>query len=265
MARTLIYALVLAALALAAPLPGATGTAAAQEPSGLDRARAALPEDAARRLERLVADARAEGLPAEPIVQKALEGTAKSVPPDRILGAVEQLATRLGRAQRLLADGASPPPTDVSAVADALGRGVPEPAVRSVRDASPAGEPVALAVHTLADLMDRGVPTDQALQVLDAWRDRGGQAAELRELPAAVERLIREGVLPEQAAAAVAGAMRSGRPPATAGPPQAGPPSGVLRGPPGQPPIPPGAGPPSNAGEQGKNKGKGKRGGGSGG
>ncbi len=101
---------------------------------------------------------------------------------------------------------------------------------------------------------------DGALDVLGAWRSHGAQPDELRDLPAAVERLIREGILPAQAAAAVASAVRAGRGPSSAvGPPTAPGTAGKGKkgkgkGPPDRPPLPPGVDPPG--------KGTGRRSGG---
>lgn len=221
----------------------------AQEPSPeaardvdprMERIRVELPQGALERIEARIAAARAEGLPVEPLMDKAVEGLAKRVPGPRIASAVDQLAGELGRARTLLADGVPPGPTDVAAVADAMRRGVPEMAIQRVaRDAGPE-EPVAMTVHTLGDLMDRGVPVEQALAVMEAWRSRGARRDELRELPGAIDRLMRQGILAGQAAAAVANAMRGG----AGGDGRGGDQRPGMRG--GGPPIPPGAGPPGS-------------------
>lgn len=210
----------------------------------MDRIRAELPQGVLERVEARIAVARTEGIPVEPLMDKAVEGIAKRVPGPRVAEAVDRLAQELGRAQQLLSDGVPPAPTDVAAVADAMRRGVPEPAIQRVAQGAGEGEPVALAVHTMGDLMDRGVPVEQAVAVLEAWRGRGARSEELRELPGAVERLIRQGVLPGQAAAAVANAMRGGA--QGAGPGGEGQPPGMMQG---GPPIPPGSGPPDDRGK----------------
>lgn len=216
MKRTVITLGVLAILG-AGMVPVLAGSAIGAQVNGnLARARAVLPPDAMRDLERAVEAARSRGLPTEPLVDKALEGAAKGVPVERILAVVGQLLEELERAHALLAASGTPAPADVTAVADAIRRGVPEEAIRSLHSGSAPGEPIALAVHTLADLLDRGVPVDAALDVFSAWRSHGARSETLRELPAAVERLIREGALPAQAAAAVATAVRAGHGPATA-------------------------------------------------
>jgi len=215
--------------------PALTRLAAAQEISGLDRARQALPPAEARELARIAEQARARGLPPEPLVDKALEGIAKRVPADRVLAVVRARAEQLDHARALL--GGSPAAADITATADALQRGVPDHAIRASRQHARAGEPTALAIHTLADLLERGVPVEHALDVLEAWRGRGAHAEDLPALPAAVERLIRDGELPETAAGSVAAAVRAGRNPATV---RANP-ANVRRGSAGRrPPISPG-------------------------
>lgn len=221
----------------------------------MERIRSQLPQGAVEQIEARIQAARSEGLPVEPLLDKAVEGIAKRVPAPRITGAVDELARELGRARQLLADGVPPAPTDVAAVADAMRRGVPDEAIRKVAHGAPSGEPVALAVHTMGDLMDRGVPVDQAVAVMEAWRGRGARREELRELPGAVERLIRQGVLPGQAAAAVANAMRGG-PPDGRGP-GSGQGPGMMQG---EPPIPPGAGPPAERGHDKGHSGQGNNG-----
>lgn len=249
MNRSVTVATLLTALATAS-LPAMVGIAAAQSTSRLERAKAALSPAAAQALDRAVTAARDRGLPTDPLVDKALEGVAKGIPAERVVAVVQQLADQLGRAQALLGRAAAATPADVAAVADALRRGVPDAAVRDLRADAKAGEPVALAIHTLADLLDRGVPVDIAVDVIGAWRGRGAKPDELREIPAAVERLIREGALPAQAGAAVASAVRNGRGSGGATmPPKAGSPRvKPRRGPPDHPPIPPGAGPPDGRG-----------------
>ena len=91
-------------------------------------------------------------------------------------------------------------------------RGVDENTIRQVRANARPKEPTGMAVHALADLLDRRRATHGcALGMIAGWRSRGAPSAELRELPAAVERLVREGANPGRAGNAVASAIRSGR------------------------------------------------------
>ncbi len=233
-------------LALALALVATSGLHGQVTPA-TERIRAGLPDQQARAVEALLERAREQNLPVQPLVDKALEGIAKRAPAPLVVQALERLSNRLGQARAILLDGEPPAGPDVAAVADALGRGVPENAVRSLRARRGPGEPIGLAVHTLGDLLDRDVPVDRALDVLEAWRERGARADALRQLPAAVEGLIRRGVMPGEAAAAVAATVRAGMPAATASPGHM-PGKAKGHGPGGmsaQPPIPPGAGPPS--------------------
>lgn len=219
---------------------GAT-RASGQDADRLQRARAGLPRAAATRLDQILESARSRGLPTSPLVDKVLEGEAKAAPPDRIVIVVAQLADNLARARAIIIDTGAPDLDDITAVADAIRRGVPEKTIRALHGRQH-GRTFALPVETLADLVQQGVPDDQALDLLQAWAERGGDSGELRDLPAAVERLIREGVIPARAAEAIAQSMRGGAhgPPAGVGKANA---PGQLKKP-TRAPVSPGAGPP---------------------
>lgn len=226
---------------LAAPTMGQSAEAA--------RARAGLDAAAAARFDAALEAARSQGLPTQSLVSKALEGIAKQVAPARIAGAIEQRLAVLGRAQAALG---SPPAasSEISAVADAMQRGITAEAVHSLREQAGADEPIGIAAHVLADLSERGVPVDNALDVLAAWRQRGGRPDDLPGVAAGVDRLLRQGMLPAQAAAAVAGAMRAGQGPPGGGPP-ANPGVGAPPDLPGPPAVPPGTQPGKGRGRRG--------------
>jgi hypothetical protein len=226
--------------------------AAASAQSGLERAKVALPPDAARNLEQTVADARARGLPTAPLVDKALEGIAKHAPPNAIVEAVRRRLELLARADAALRPSGLATADVVTAVADVMQRGVSEDVVKRAAAGKREGEPIDLALHTLADLMDRGVPVDVAFEMLSSWRERHGNAEELRQMPAAVERLVGEGASPASAGQAIAASVRSGRAVGAAVGPKAKP--DVAK--PGKgrvgAPVPPGTGPPANRGKKDK-------------
>ncbi len=246
------FALVLAGLLVATP-------GAAQQDELVARAQAGFSAGARAAFAEIVAAARAEGLPLNPIADKALEGQAKGVPQDRVLVVVQQLAGELGRASRIVGRSGARATADIEAVTDAMRRGVPEGALRTLAQGG-AEAHLGLAAHTLADLLQVGVPVDVALDVLGAWNTRGERTPqELREIGAAVERRVRQGQPPAEAASAVAASVRAGiglmrgRGPGGAGPP------GLLKLPFDGPPIPPGVGPPT-----GRGRGRGPPGGASG-
>lgn len=208
-------------------------TAPLQAQSGLQRAKAQLPKDAARILEQTVIAAQKKGLPTEPLIDKALEGSAKGVPPGVILNAVRQKVDLLTRADAALRPFGKPALADVTSTADALQRGVSVDIVKRVRSGRRQGEPVGMALHTVADLMDRKVPANVAVDVIAAWRTRGGKNEELRELPATVEKLIRQGVSPSAAGRSVAKVPAQGTRPSPPGAPPGSGSSGPGSGKPG--------------------------------
>jgi hypothetical protein len=221
-----------ASLILAALVFGA-GNAAAQNAAAYDRARASLPPEQARAFEQIVESARARGLPIEPLADKVLEGRAKGVAPTVIINVVRARSDQLAAAAAVLPSGRVPA-SEITIVADAMQRGVKPEMVKKVHAGARPNEPVGMALNTLADLLERGVPVDVAYDVLDAWRNRGGRASQLGDLPATVERLIREGAKPEHAGAAVISALRAGRSATTARVGNSG--LGRGKGPPLEPP-----------------------------
>lgn len=178
----------------AAQDPGAAAGQQAPQATARARARATLPPDVFSELEDLSVEMEAAGVPTEPLFAKALEGAAKRVPPDRLVPAVRVHAGRLRRAREALGPSATAPL--LVAGADALQRGVPADALRSLPRDRPRS-PVALLV--LAELLESGVPTDRALEtVAQAMRQRTRDARML-DIPARVRRLVRDGVPPREA------------------------------------------------------------------
>lgn len=176
------------------------------------------------------------GGPGRPVLDKALEGTAKGVPTDRLLPVLGQLSERLVRVRSLLGDRAST--GSVVAGANALQQGVPGEALRAVGRRT---EDAAIPLVVLGELSASGVPVDHARGLVEEALDRGQQGQRLLNLSAAVGQLISRGRPPEQALNAVREAVQQGRPPSSVpgvgnlpdGPPDrgGGPPSGG--GPPG--------------------------------
>ena len=182
------------ACALAAAL--VAGRAAGQDPR-LTR----LPPEAQAPVGALVDSARAAGLPAEPLVQRALEGATKQAPGDLIVAAVQRLAADLGRARDALGSTASP--AELSAGAAALRAGAPPAVLTKLRRAR--RQPVTMPLAVLTDLVASGVPMDSAAAAVLTLAARAGDA-DLVEFRRAVERDIALGAPPAAAAAAAADA-----------------------------------------------------------
>ena len=61
-----------------------------------------VPDSVATVVAQIGAEALARGLPVEPLIQKAIEGSAKRVPTDRVVAAVRLVATQLDTAAAAL-------------------------------------------------------------------------------------------------------------------------------------------------------------------
>jgi len=156
----------------------------------------------------LVDSARTAGLPAEPLVQRALEGTIKGAPGDRIVAAVRRLAADLGRARDALGPAASPP--ELEAGAAALRAGASPAVLVQLRRSRPQRLTVPLAV--LTELVASGVPVDSAAAAVLALAATS-RDADLVEFRRAVERDIGLGAPPAAAASVrVNGAASQARP-----------------------------------------------------
>jgi len=206
-------------LALAAAVwLAAVGVGAQETPR--DRAQQALPAEVFRNLTGLADEMAAQGIPTEPLYIKALEGTAKRVPPDRLLPAVRAYGDRLGEARRAFGDGA-PTPLLVAG-ADALQRGVRPEALRAM----PADRPRSpMAIVVLADLLESGVPEDRALMMLREVMAQRPRDDRMLDVSARVRHLIRQGLTPQEAVEQVRRNLQRSR-------------DGSMG-----PPIPPGTGP----------------------
>ncbi|MCR4339964.1 MAG: hypothetical protein NUW01_08770 [Gemmatimonadaceae bacterium] len=153
---------------------------------------------------RVVDSARAQALPTEPLVQKALQGAAKRAPSERVLAAVRELLAELGTARTSL--GARSTEAELVAGAGALHAGVPAATLTRVR-ALRGGQSVTVALGTLADLVARGVPVNGAVSAVLSLVERRATDADFLEFGNQVGRDIAAGAPP-----AVAARVRSGGP-----------------------------------------------------
>jgi hypothetical protein len=165
----------------------------AQE-SARERAQGVLAPEVFAELAALATEMSASGIPEEPLFNKALEGAAKRVPPERLLPAVRDYATRLGEARRAFGPDASVPL--LVAGADALQRGVPRAALESLPSDRPRSP---MAVLALTELIESGVPRDRAIQILREAIAQRTRDDRMLDISARVRQLIRQGVAPQDA------------------------------------------------------------------
>ena len=188
------FALVVAAV-LAAPLdPVPLHAQAANPEEAITRA---LPADVARRVLAGIADARARGLPADLLARRALELSAKGVPPAGIETAVADEAADLAAARDALAAGGRPaaPDDELAAAGTALGKGVDGQAVSQLARSAPSGRSLAVPLFVISSLVDRGLPSDEALRRVLARLEVSASDRQLEGLAAAPGRADQPGKL----------------------------------------------------------------------
>jgi hypothetical protein len=197
---------ILLAIAL---LAASAGPIPAQE-TARARASETLPTQVFERVDALATEIGREGIPSEPLYNKALEGMAKRVPSDRLLPAVTRYAGQLRQAREAFGGFGGGPL--LVAGADAIQRGVGVEALRRLgqREGDSPG-PSPMAVLVLADLVEAGVPTDRALGMIrEAMRMRTGEQ-QMLGISARVRQLMRQGQSPQDAVEQVRRSLRRGR------------------------------------------------------
>lgn len=192
--KTLVVALLLALVA--APL-------SAQQ--GLE---GRVPPEIATLVRQLATSAAARGLPVEPLIQKAIEGSAKGVPPDRVATALRALSGQLDAAAAALQQaGAAQPDTDaIAAGAFALNAGLSGQNVTALALASRPPNSVAATLRVASTLAAMGVPATETVELVTQVIAAGGTTTEVLGLPAQVMAGVSRGrgVTPAQAAEGLA-------------------------------------------------------------
>lgn len=146
------------------------------------------------------------GLPVEPLIQKAIEGGAKGVSADRVIGAVRTLAARLDEARSALRDAgiAVPNPEAVEGGADALNAGLNAGQLRELVRVSQPPYDLAVTLRVAATLAALGVPANTALELVQDMIKAGRAPNDLLDLPSEVQAGTARGATPAQAAQALA-------------------------------------------------------------
>jgi len=172
------------------------------------------------------------GLPVDPLIQKAIEGSAKAIPSDRVGTAVRLVVDQLDTAAAALRNAGVATPLDtveIAAGAFAITAGLRG---RDITEIARTGRPTAeviVGLRVAGTLAAIGVPPSETVTLVSAsLRGRRG-AGDLLTLPGQVQTEMARGATPAQAAAGLA---RAAAAQARHGPPP-------DRGPPPHPPAPP--------------------------
>jgi len=170
------------------------------------RAAPELAEETMKVVTALMDSARAEGLPAEILLQKALEGSTKGADDQRIREAVRALLGRLRLARIVLGSASSEP--ELTAAAGAIYAGVDTSDIRKLKELQSGrvaterfgAQAFAAELVVLTDLISRDVPIDAASHVVIGLAEANVGYDEIFEFRNAVEQDIRSGTIPVQSA-----------------------------------------------------------------
>ena len=177
-----------------------------------------VPPEIATLVRQLATSAAARGIPVEPLIQKAIEGSAKGVPAERVATALRALAAQLDAAAAALqqAGPARPDTAAIAAGAFALNAGLSPRDVTALAQVSRPPYSTAVTLRVASTLAAMGVPAAQTVELVTQTIASGGPATDVLGLPAQVMVGVSHGrgVTPAQAAAGLtrAAAARANAP-----------------------------------------------------
>lgn len=196
-----------------------------------DRLDGRVPPAVAALVQQLGTAASSRGLPVDPLIQKAIEGSAKGVPAERVSAAVRLVVAQLDTAAGALREGGVTTDTLViGAGAFALNAGLSARDVTALARTQAATPALTVGLRVAGTLAAMGVPPAEDIALISTKLRSGQPAADLLSLPTHVQSEVARGATPAQAAAGLErAAAAQGR---------HGPPPGHGR-PPAHPPAPP--------------------------
>ena len=183
-----------------------------------DRLAGRVPHDVGAVVESLSTRAAARKLPIDPLIQKAIEGSAKGIPSARVIAAVRVVAMQLDTAAAGL-EGSSLGSDTVAIAAGefAVTAGLSGRDIARLARSGAAPADVILGLRVAGTLAALGVPPAQTVTLVTTTLQSGDPAAELLALPMRVQGEVSRGTTPAQAAAGLARAAaaqtRRGPPP----------------------------------------------------
>lgn len=200
----LLASFAIAAVAAPLSLKAQTTQPLTAQPSPDRRTGAPLPDklSAATRasIQRLVDSLTAERLPAFALRDKAAEGVLKGADDARVMVAVQSLAQRLRESRTVL--GVAAGEEELLAGASALYAGVPGSGIARLASSQRKRSATSLSVPltVLAELASSRVPSDVALASVEQLLSRGARDVDFGAFRLSVERDIRQGRAPRDAA-----------------------------------------------------------------
>lgn len=177
-------------------------SAAQEDPT--ERLSALLPDEVSARVLEHIDEARAGGLPTNPIATLALEGVVKGRSGEEVLAAVEALATDMTRARAALsAAERGPEDGEIEAATAAMRMGVDGATISDLARSQPSGRTLAVPMLVLGSLVDGGLPSVQAIAAVRDRLEAGASDAELLGDFQEVGRALGQGMDPADRGAAM--------------------------------------------------------------
>lgn len=191
-----------------------------------DRLAGRVSPDIAALASELGADAARRGLPIDPVLQKAIEGSAKGVPSDRVAAAMRLVIAQLDASAGALRQGGAALAADTLAIAAgafAITAGLKDRDVAELARSGAARTEVIVGLRVAGTLVALGVPASETVTLVNGTLRAGRPAGELLALPGRVQAEVAKGATPAQAASGLARAAaaqsRRGPPPGRGQPP----------------------------------------------
>jgi hypothetical protein len=169
-------------------------------------------------VEELGTAAAARGLPVDPLIQKAIEGSAKGVPRDRVAAALRLVAMHLDTAAAALRTGGLPSDTLAIAAGEfAISAGLSGSDLTALARTGASAAALTVGLRVAGTLAALGVPPAEDIGLVGVKLRAGEPASSLLLLPANVQAEMARGATAAQAAAGLARAAaaqaRHGPPP----------------------------------------------------
>ena len=146
----------------------------------------------------LIDSAKAQGIPTEPLVQKANQGQAMGADGPRIVAAVRSLAHEMATAHRALGTVASA--DEIQAAASAVHAGVPAVELGKIKKQSGLRRSLTLPFTVLADIVSRGVPVEAGVNAIRSLVGAGAKDTDINDFQRNVSGDIEKGAPPAAAA-----------------------------------------------------------------
>ena len=177
-----------------------------------------VPPQIASLVEELGTAASTRGLPIDPLIQKAIEGSAKGIAPERVASALRLVAMQLDSSAAALRDGGLISDTLAIAAGEfAITAGLSGSDITALARTGTNAAALTVGLRVAGTLAALGVPAAEDIGLVSVALRSGEPASDLLALPASVQAAIAKGATPAQAAAGLARAAaaqaRRGPPP----------------------------------------------------